>query len=82
MKKNKNKPQRCQACGGTLEAGETTFTADFGSGVVVIRNVPATVCSQCGMEWINDREAERIETIVADAKEKQTVVEVMSLSAR
>ncbi|SHG33609.1 YgiT-type zinc finger domain-containing protein [Fodinibius roseus] len=77
----KNASQYCYACGGTLEQGETTFTADFGSGVVVVRNVPATVCSQCGMEWIDDDAAEKIEKIVKDAKEKHSVVEVMSLPA-
>ncbi len=76
----KDKAQKCFACGGTMEQGETTFTADFGSGVVVVRNVPATVCSQCGMDWINDDIAERLEKIVNDAKEKHSVVEVMSLS--
>lgn len=80
MKKN-NHPQTCNACGGTMVEGETTFTVDFGSGVVVLRNVPATVCSQCGMEWIGDDVAERIETIVQDAKDKHSEVEVMSLSA-
>lgn len=64
-----------------MEQGETTFTVDFGSGVVVVRNVPAMVCSQCGMEWINDDAAEKIENIVKDAKEKHSVVEVMSLTA-
>ena len=61
--------------------GRTTFTADFGSGVVVIRNVPATVCSQCGMEWLDDMITDKIEVIVKEAKEKHSVVEVMSLSA-
>lgn len=77
----KNKHQVCFACGGSLEAGKTTFTADFGSGVVVVRNVPATVCSQCGMEWIDDDAAAKIEKIVKEAKNKQSVVEVLSLSA-
>lgn len=80
MKKTK-KPTTCYACGGTFEDGETTFTADFGSGVVVVRNVPAWICSQCGMEWIDDKIADKIERIVDDAKEKHSVVEVMSLSA-
>jgi len=26
---------------------------DLGFGVVVVRNVPAKVCSQCGEEWID-----------------------------
>lgn len=78
--KAKDKIQYCQACGGIMQQGETTVTVDFGAGVVVVRNVPATICSQCGMEWIDDNLAERIERIVQNAKEKQTVVEVMSLS--
>lgn len=79
--KTKNNLQTCYACGGTMKPGETTFTADFGTGVVVVRNVPATVCSQCGMDWINDEITGKIEEIVKDAKTKHRVVEVMSLSA-
>lgn len=79
--KAKDQTQQCYARGGTLEEGETTCTVDFGAGVVVVRNVPATVCSQCGMEWIDDEAAAKIETIVQDAKEKHSVAEVMSLSA-
>ena len=71
----------CVRCGGSVEQGETTFTVDFGTGVVVIRNVPATICSQCGADWIDDNTAARIETIVKEAKEKHSFVEVMSLSA-
>lgn len=63
-----------------MEQGETTFTVDFGSGVVVVRNVPATVCSQCGMEWIDDDIAAKVEVIVKEAKNRHSVVEVMSLS--
>ena len=61
-----------------MKQGETTITVDFGSGVVVIRNVPATICSQCGMEWVDDKYAVKIEQIVKKAKSKHSVVEVMS----
>ncbi|MEK7803203.1 MAG: YgiT-type zinc finger protein, partial [Deltaproteobacteria bacterium] len=30
--------------------GGTTVTVDLGLGVVVVRDVPATVCSQCGAD--------------------------------
>jgi YgiT-type zinc finger domain-containing protein len=72
-------PDICPSCGGRLEEGETTFTVDFGSGVVVIRNVPATFCSKCGLEWLDDVITDKIEAIVKDAKEKHSVVKVMSL---
>ena len=35
---------RCPLCGGTKKSGKTTFTADMGFGVVVVRGVPATIC--------------------------------------
>ncbi|MFA7006571.1 MAG: type II toxin-antitoxin system MqsA family antitoxin [Verrucomicrobiia bacterium] len=70
----------CPLCGGRKTSGETTFSADLGSGVVVVRHVQATVCSQCGEEWIDDATARRLEEIVAGARHKQLEVEVASLA--
>jgi YgiT-type zinc finger domain-containing protein len=58
----------------------TTFTADMDFGVVVVRKVPATVCSQCGADWIDDRVAKQLEYIVNDARKKRLQVEVTSFS--
>jgi YgiT-type zinc finger domain-containing protein len=74
------KPDLCPVCKGTRRHGTTTFTADLGFGVVVIRNVPALVCSQCGADWIEDQVAHRIEGLVEEAKAKHSQVEVMALS--
>ena len=71
---------QCPLCGGTKKAGTTTFTADFEFGLVVVRNVPATVCSLCGADWIQDDIAARLEKIVDDAKKKRLQVEVMTLT--
>ena len=73
-------PANCPLCGGTKQPGTTTFTADFSFGIVVIREVPATVCSQCGADWIQDDVAARIEAIVEDAKSKRLQIEVTSLA--
>jgi YgiT-type zinc finger domain-containing protein len=70
----------CSICGGQMRSGTTTFTAELGFGVVVIRKVPATVCSQCGADWIADDVAERIEALVDDARHKRLQVEVMSMT--
>jgi YgiT-type zinc finger domain-containing protein len=69
----------CPLCGGKKQPGTTTFTAELGFGVVVIRNVPATVCAQCGTDWIADDVAERLETLVDDARKKRPQVEVLSM---
>jgi YgiT-type zinc finger domain-containing protein len=70
---------QCPLCGGTKQAGITTFTADFEFGVVVVRNVPAFVCSLCGADWIQDDIAGRLEAIVDEARKKRLQVEVTTL---
>lgn len=70
------RPNKCPECGGATRPGTTTFTVDLGFGVIVVRNVPATVCSQCGADWIADNIAERLEAMVNDARTRQRQVEV------
>ena len=77
--KNKYDTDRCPICGGTKSAGKTTFTTDLGHGIVVVRDVPATVCSQCGADWIDDAVASKLEAIVNDAREKKHTVEITSM---
>jgi YgiT-type zinc finger domain-containing protein len=60
----------CPLCGGSKRPGTTTFTAELGFGVVVIRNVPALVCAQCGTDWIADEVAARIEELVEGARKR------------
>lgn len=51
---HQEKRQQCQLCGGEIGRGTTTFTVDYGKGVIVVRNVPARVCAMCGEAWIDD----------------------------
>ena len=76
----KTLPDRCPLCGGTKKEGKTTFTVDLGDGVVVVRYVPATVCSLCGADWIEDAIAGKLEKIVDDARKRHHLVEVTTLS--
>jgi len=69
----------CAVCGGTKKEGATTYSVDLGFGVVVVRNVPAKVCSQCGEEWIADDVAQRLEEIVDEAREKRRQVEILAM---
>ena len=64
----KHTKRLCPLCAGKKKNGTTTFTADLEFGIVVIRKVPATVCSQCGADWIGDRVAKQLEGIVNAAR--------------
>jgi YgiT-type zinc finger domain-containing protein len=69
----------CPLCGGVKKAGTTLFSADTGSSVVVVRDVHAWVCNQCGEEWIPNDIANKLEKIVEEAREKRLQVEVTVL---
>jgi len=71
----------CPLCKGMIEQGQTTFTVDFGVGVIVVRDVPAQVCRLCGADWIDDDIADKLETFVNTAKQHHTMVEVTSWQA-
>lgn len=76
--KNSTPETLCPICGGRKHPGTTTYTVDLGTGVVVVRNVQAKICSQCGEEWIDHETAQKLETIVEEARAKQRQVEVLA----
>ncbi len=68
---------KCPVCGGDKDNGTTVFTVDFKDCVLVVRNVPITVCSQCGEEWIRDDVASKLEKISNLARGKGSQFEVV-----
>jgi len=70
---------QCPLCRGNRKQGKTIFSVELGFGVVVVRDVPAVVCAQCGADWIDDKVAEQLENIVNEARQKHHLVEVTTL---
>ncbi len=60
--------EKCPLCGGEKKQGYTTYSVDLGFGVIVVRKVPAQICSQCGEEWISSEVAKELEKIVESAR--------------
>lgn len=59
----------CPLCGhGQLREGTTTFAADVDGVVVVIREVPANVCDECGESYLDERVSHGIEQTVQAAR--------------
>lgn len=71
---------KCPICGGRVKAGKTMFSTDTGDGVVVVRNAPARVCSQCGEDWLTDKAAARVEEVLTRARREKTQIEVVALA--
>ena len=54
----------CFMCKGSVQEGFSTFTADMNGCIVVVKNVPSRVCSQCGESSYSNEVAEQLEKIV------------------
>jgi YgiT-type zinc finger domain-containing protein len=51
-------------CKGNVQDSFSSFTADMGSCIVVIKNVPSHICEQCGETTYSDEVARQLEQIV------------------
>ena len=65
----------CFLCKGDMENKTVTHTVDLGSCIVIIRSVPAMVCTQCGEVWYSGTVTQHIERIV-DAVTAAALTEV------
>ncbi len=64
-------PDRCSLCKGTIREGTTEFIARAGDEVVVIRDVPAYVCEECGEAWYTAEVSRKIDAVMRDAHDRK-----------
>jgi YgiT-type zinc finger domain-containing protein len=51
-----------------MERGQVTHSVDLKHCVIVIKNVPALVCTQCGEVWFSGTVTRRIEQILRETE--------------
>ena len=66
----------CFFCKGNLTDGTTTFMTEIDGCAIIIKNVPAKICSQCGEASFSDEVAKKLERIVASLRTSITEVAV------
>ncbi|MBO4509306.1 MAG: type II toxin-antitoxin system MqsA family antitoxin [Spirochaetaceae bacterium] len=66
----------CFFCKGSLTEGTTTFMTEIDGCAVIIKNVPAKVCSQCGEASFSDEVAKKLEQIVDSLRTSITEVAI------
>jgi YgiT-type zinc finger domain-containing protein len=73
----------CFMCKGSVQEGFSTFTADMGGCIVVIKNVPSRVCGQCGEASYSTEVAQQLEQIAKSITASvSTEVAVVSYSEK
>lgn len=64
----------CALCNGKLEESTTEFMARASGEVVIINNVPALVCEQCGEAYYSLETSRKIDTVMSEAHRKKLCV--------
>mgnify|MGYP000460202292 FL=1 len=72
----------CFMCKGSLEEKKTTFMVDLGDHIIIIKDVPSYVCSQCGDTSYSDEVARVLEQIVESLRHAPTEMSVVSYAHR
>lgn len=60
------KPDKCDLCNGKLHEGKTEFVAIVGDKVVVIKDVPAYICKECGEAYFTPEFSRKIDKIMRE----------------
>lgn len=55
------KPDRCSFCKGKLIDGKTEFVAKIGNEILVVKNVSAMICNECGEAYYYPEESKKID---------------------
>jgi YgiT-type zinc finger domain-containing protein len=70
----------CVLCKANLTKGNVNHIVDLGEGIIIIKNVPANICKQCGEYYLDTNTALKLESIVEDIKKNKAEVFIVNYS--
>jgi len=72
----------CVICkNGAMKDGHVTVTLQRGESVIVIKNVPALVCENCGEYKLSEATTVKVMQIASDSATRQVEIEVLQFAA-
>jgi len=73
---------QCVICRhGTTQPGLVTVTLERGATVIVIKDVPAEVCSQCGEYYLDEKTSRHVMNMAEQAVQRHAEVEILRYAA-
>ncbi len=72
----------CVICkSGTMKAGEVTVTLQRNASIIVVKNVPANVCENCGKYTLSENVTIKLMDIAEQAVANNAEIEVLQYAA-
>ncbi len=73
---------QCQLCKhGSTRPGMVTVTLQRGSTTVIIKNVPAEICENCGEYYLDENTTKQVLSMAEEAVKNRAEVEILSFAA-
>ena len=73
---------KCVICKqGLTSDGGATVTLERGGSIIVIKDVPAEVCENCGEYYLSETTTEKIQTMAEQAVKQGIVIEILRYAA-
>lgn len=69
---------RCVRCKGILRPSTANHIVEWEDKIIIIKNVPAMVCDQCGESYIDDQHARKLEELVDSARLQGMEIVIMN----
>ena len=72
----------CAICHtGRTHPGEATVTLQRGNSVIMIKEVPAHICEDCGEYYLDEPEAQKVYALAEDAAHRNAELEILHYAA-
>ena len=71
---------RCPLCGGRLQPGQTTVPFLLPDAVILIKDIPAEICSSCHEPYTTGKVTDRIISLLNPLRALQAEVLILSYS--
>ena len=69
---------KCFMCKGNISDKQTTFMVDIGDCIIIVKNVPSHVCTQCEETSYNNDVTKQLEVIVNSLRSSMTEIAVVN----
>lgn len=73
-KSKDQKKMKCHYCGGEMEKGKATYTANRKGYHLLVDDVPAWICTQCGEVYFEEKEVDSIQDMLKKIDQEATKV--------